>query len=167
VLTKRLLTSAIVVVLVGIAQVAGVAQSRGAKSPVVGVWRLSEVTETGANARTITTPQPGLIIFTPRYYSIELVTSDAPRPELPQQGATDKQRADAFGPFTANAGTYDIKGNELMTTIMTAKNPNAMKSGSQTFTFKMDGKNTLLLTQTRGLNGPVANPATVKFTRVE
>jgi hypothetical protein len=156
-----------IVVLVGIAQVAGIAQSGSTTSPVIGVWRLAEVTETGANARTITTPQPGLIIFTPRYYSIEMVTSDAPRPELPRQGATDKQRAEAFGPFTANAGTYDIKGNELITTIITAKNPNAMKTGSQTFAFKMDGKNTLLLTQTRNQNGPVANPATVKWTRLE
>ena len=167
VITKRLLATAIVVVLVGIAQVVGTAQSGSAKSPVIGVWRVSELTITGPNARTNTSPQPSLFIFTPRYYSIEEVTSDAPRPELPQQGATDKERADAFGPFTANAGTYDIKGNELMATIVTAKNPNAMRNTSQVFTFKMDGKNTLLLTQTSGLNGPFPNPVTRKLTRVE
>jgi hypothetical protein len=166
VLTKRLLTTVTLVVLVGIAQVVGIAQSGNAKSPVIGVWRSSEVITTGPNAGT-TAAQPGLIIFTPRYYSMDLVTSKGPRPELPQQGATDKQRADAFVFFTGNAGTYDIKGNELMTTIITAKNPNAMKKGSQVFTFKMDGKNTLLLTQTSGLNGPEANPATIKLTRVE
>jgi hypothetical protein len=166
-MTKRLLTAAIlVVVLGGITQMVGIAQ--GVKSPVIGVWRTSEVTRTGPNAGTNASPQPGLTIFTSRYYSIDSVTSDAPRPDLPQQGATDKQRADAWGPFTANAGTYAIKGNELTNTVITAKNPNVMKSGGwQAFTFRMDGKNTLWLTQKANQDGPVANPTTFKLTRVE
>ena len=126
------------------------------------------MTITGPNARTIASPQPGLYIFTPRYYSIDMVTSDTPRPDLPQQGATDKQRADAFGPFTANAGTYAIKGNELTNTIIAAKNPNAMTSGGfQVFTFQMDGKKTLWLTQKANQNGPATNPTTIKLTRME
>jgi Lipocalin-like domain len=148
VIAKHLLTASIVVVLVGVAQFVGIAQSGSAKSPVIGVWRLSEATITGPNARTITSPQPSVIIFTPRYYSIEFVTSDAPRPELPQQGATDKQRADAFGPFTANAGTYAIKGDEVTYNITTAKNPRVMNNGNfQVDTFRMEGNNTLWLTR--------------------
>ena len=168
-MTKRLLTAAILVVVLGsIAQMVSVAQSGSASSPVIGVWRVSEVTFTGPNARTVKNPQPGIVIFTPRYYSIESVNTEAPRPELPLEGATDKQRADAFGPFTGNAGTYAVKGNELTRTIMVAKNPRAMNNGNfNVETFKMEGKNTLWLTDKADSRGPAANPTTVKLTRLE
>jgi Lipocalin-like domain len=166
---KRLLPAAtiVVVVLGGLTRI-GVAQSGSASSPVVGAWRVSEIASTGPNAQTIKNPQPGLVIYTPRHYSIDMVTADAPRPAVPTQGATDKQRADAFGPFTANAGTYAIKGDELTHTIVTAKNPATMSSGSfQVYTFRMEGKNTLWLTTKANQTGPVANPTTLKLTRVE
>lgn len=116
----------------------------------------------------MTNPQPSIVIFTPRYYSIESVDTVAPRPELPLQGATDKQRVDAFGPFTANAGTYAIKGNELTRTVIVAKNPRVMNNGNfQVDTFKMEGKNTLWLTGKADSRGPDANPTTVKLARLE
>jgi hypothetical protein len=165
--SRVILAAAAVGACLGVGQMVSLAQ--GKTSPVVGVWRVAELTRTGPNAGTNAHPQPGLYIFTARHYSIETVTSDGPRPELPEQGATDKQRSDAFGPpFTANAGTYEIKGNELIDTVIVAKNPNIMRTGAlQTFTFKMEGKNTLWLTQKANQNGPVTNPPTVKLTRVE
>ena len=168
-MTKRVSTAVILgVVLVGLAQVAGLAQGAGANTPVTGAWRVAEVTRTGPNAGTNKSPQPGLVIFTARHYSIDMVTSDSARPELPAQGQTDKQVAEAFGPFTANAGTYAAKGNELTLSIMAAKNPATMRSGSfQVFTFRMEGKDTLWLTQKATSNGPAANPTTLKLTRVE
>ena len=162
---KRLVAGAVLVVALGIV---AVAQRGGADSPVIGVWRLSEVTLTGPNARTLKNPQPGLVIFTPRYYSRNEVTSDAPRPEIPLQNPTDKQRADAFSPFTANAGTYTITGDEIRYDVITAKHPTAMKNGNVAVdTFRMEGKNTLWLTVKVGPLGSVANPATIKLTRVE
>jgi hypothetical protein len=164
--TRVMLAVGLVGVLGGMAPMVGMAQS--GKSPIVGVWHVAERTTTGPTAGTNANPQPSLFLFTARHYSILTVNSDTPRPDLPQQGATDKQRADAWGPFTANAGTYAIKGNELTNTVLVAKNPNVMKSGGvQVFTFKMDGKNTLSLTQKANQNGPVANPTTFKLTRVE
>ena len=167
-MTKRLLAAATLVVVVGGITRIGVAQSGGANSPVIGVWRVSEITRTGPNAGTVKNPQPGIVIFTARHYSIDMVTSDAPRPELPAQGPTDKQIADAFGPFTGNAGTYAIKGTELTRTPVAAKSPNAMSSGIfQVETIKMEGKDTLWLTPKANRAGPVANPTTLKLTRVE
>ncbi len=164
---KHLAAAATLVVLLGgVARIG--AQSGSANSPVVGVWRVSELAATGPNASTIKNPQPGLVIFTQRHYSIDMVISDGPRVEVPTQGATDKQRADAFGPFTGNAGTYTIKGNELTNNIITAKNPATMSNGSfQVYTFKTEGKNTLWLTSKANRAGPVANPGTIKLTRVE
>ena len=167
-MTRHLSAAIFIVVLGAIAQTDGIAQSGNANAPVIGVWRVSEITRTGPNAGTVKNPQPGIVIFTARHYSIDMVTSDAPRPELPAQGATDKQVADAFGPFTGNAGTYAIKGNELTRTPVAAKSPNAMSSGIfQVETIKMEGKDTLWLTPKANRAGPVANPTTLKLTRVE
>ena len=126
--TKRLLTAAVLVgVVVGITQRSGFAQGGSSNSAVIGVWRVSEVTTTGPNGRKNTNPQPGVRIFTQRYYGIDEVTSNAPRPELPPPPkATDKQVAEAFGPFIGQAGTYEIKGNELTTKRIAAKNPGTM-----------------------------------------
>ena len=102
---KRLL---FVSVLISIAWILGHAQFGNSNSGVIGVWSVSEMTFKGPNERTVTKPQPGIVIITPHYYSRNLVTSDAPRPDLPPpHKLTDKQIADAFGPFIANAGTYE------------------------------------------------------------
>jgi hypothetical protein len=86
----------------------------------------------------------------------------------PPDKATDKQIAEAFVPFTANAGTYEIRGDELTTKRITAKNPAEMRAGnSLTFTFRLDGRDTLWLTSKTDENGPPANPTAVKLTRLE
>lgn len=93
---KRLLVAG---VLIGIAQIVGHAQRGNSNSGIIGVWRVSEIAFIEENKRTVTKPQPGIIIFTPRYYSRNLVTSDEQRAELPPPDKrTDKQIADAFGP---------------------------------------------------------------------
>jgi hypothetical protein len=95
------------------------------------------------------------------------VTSDTPRPELPLQ-ATDKQVADAYRPFTANAGTYEIKGDELTYKIIVGKSPETMHEGNfRVVTFRMEGKDTLWLTQKATPAGALTNPTTVKLTRLE
>jgi len=156
-------------VLIGVVQIVGSAQRGGSNSAVIGVWRVSELTVTGPNARKVTNPQPSVVIFTQRYFSIDEVTSNAPRPELPPSDKrTDKQIADAFGPFIAQAGTYEIKGNEITYKRIAAKNPATMRSGDFIVdTFKMEGKNTLWVTSKTNQNEPVANPPTRKLTRLE
>jgi hypothetical protein len=163
---KRLLVAG---VLVSVAGIAGHAQHGTSNAGIIGVWRVSKMTFRGPNERTVTQPQPGIVIFTPHYYSRNLVTSDAARPEVPPPATrTDKQIADAYGPFIANAGTYDIKGSELTTKRVSAKNPAEMRAGNfLTFAFRLDGRDTLWLTSKADENGPVANPTTVKLTRLE
>lgn len=163
--TKRLF---VVGVLIGIAEIVGCAQREDSNSGVIGVWRVSELTFIEPNERTVTKPQPGIVIITPHYYSRNLVISDTPRPELPQDQPTDKQIADAFKPFIANAGTYEIRGTELTTRRIAAKNPAEMRAGNfLTFTFRLEGRDTLWLTSKTDENGPVVNPTSVKLTRLE
>ena len=143
------------------------AQSAVAQANLEGVWKVTEVTFTGPNARTITNLQPGLFIFTKKHYSVQAVTGEKPRPDLPQENATDAQIAAAFRSFSANAGTYEIKGTTVTIRQMVAKNPNNMKPGSfVTFDFKIDG-NTLSLTPKVNTAGPIANPLTLKLVRLE
>lgn len=156
-------------VVIGMTGIVGHAQLGNSNSSVIGVWRVTEITFKGPNERTVTQPQPGIVIVTPRYYSRNIVTSDAPRPELPSPDKlTDKQIADAFGPFIANAGTYEIRGDELTTKRITAKNPAEMRDGNfLTFTFRLEGRDTLWLTSKMDENGPLANPTAVKLNRLE
>jgi Lipocalin-like domain len=145
------------------------AQQGGRSAPsIVGVWRSAEVTTTGDNARTNTSPQPGFRIFTQRHYSMTAVTADKPRPELPPLGkATDKEIAAAFGPFIGEAGTYEIKGNEIHQRPIAAKVPNFMRSANVVVgRFKLEG-DTLWITRKSDQDGPTKNPITVKWTRVE
>jgi hypothetical protein len=140
-----------------------------AKTPLEGVWKLVERTPTNANAPSNANPQPGLYIFTGKHYSMFSVSGDKPRAELPQDlnEATLEQFRDAWR-FTANSGTYDIKGNVVTTHPIVAKSPRAMlkKVAFDTFTFTIEG-DMLTLTYTGTSDGPVANPTTVRMVRIE
>jgi hypothetical protein len=142
-------------------------RSASAQGKLEGVWKITEVTLTGPNTRTITNPQPGLFIFTKKHYSMMMITGEKPRPDLPQKDATDAQKVATWTPFTANAGTYEVKGAVLTFHPTVAKNPNGMAPGSVgTCDFKIE-RNTLTITIKAIQAGPVANPYTMKFTRLE
>src|SRR5215813_9115727 len=113
----------------------GWAVSAQQRPTIKGVWRNTVIAYTGPNARTITA-QPGYFIFTDKYYSVTRVNKDTARSPLPPPDkATEKERADAFGAFTARAGTYAITATELKTDLTVDLNPSAMR-GVATFTFK-------------------------------
>jgi len=102
------------------------------KTELQKVWQLTEVTRTGENAGTNTHPQPGLIIFTEKFYSWIRVDSDQPRPEIPADSgkASRAEVVAAWGPFTANSGTYGISGQTLTIHLTIAKDPAVMRNGN-------------------------------------
>src|SRR5262245_44324423 len=75
-------------------------------NPLIGAWKIVETTP--ANGEKITSPQPSLYIFTPRYYSAMAVTGTRPRPQYTQGNATTEQKVEMFDAFVANAGTYTL-----------------------------------------------------------
>jgi hypothetical protein len=162
--------AAFLIALVGITQRVGLAQSTPTQ-PFVGVWRLAEIDDAGPKAKKNVSPQPGVVIFVPRYYSVNVITSDAARAELPRGELNKlpaKQIIDAFGPFAAEAGTYEVKGNEITYKRITAQNPNAMRAGNYSVdTFRFEGKDTLWLTGKSNQDGPESNPQTVKLMRMQ
>jgi hypothetical protein len=147
-----------------------VVQSASAQSKLEGVWRVTEVTFTGQNAGKITVAasHPNLLIFTKKHFSfLNIASTTATRPDLPQQGATDTQKVATWTPLVAWAGTYEVKGNTYTTRNIVAKDPSEMVPGNfSTCEFKIEG-DTLTWTPKTDQNGPVANPVITKLVRVE
>jgi hypothetical protein len=82
------------------------------------------------------------------------------------KATADELRA-AWGPFAAEAGTYEITGNLITMRPVAAKNPAAMAPGAfTTWSYRLEGK-TLWVTAERNQKGPIANPVTVKCVRAE
>jgi len=149
--------------------VAATASAKIKSTALTGTWKVTSVKTTGPNARTVTSPQPGLYVFTGTHYSIMTINSDQPRPLLPTdltKATADELRA-VYGPFTANSGTYEASGANVTFKPEVAKNPPVMAPGATNVSsFKIEG-NTLTLTSVRNQDGPVANPTTTTLTRVE
>ena len=135
---------------------------------VQGVWRTLEVVVPGAAGRTFK-PTATLAIFHGRHYSRVEVHAEQPRPLLgnPADASADQLRA-VWGPFVAEAGTFEVSGSDVITMRVTvAKNPAAMRDGaSSVYTYRRQG-DTLTLTEVRTPAGPSPLAVTVTLTRVE
>jgi hypothetical protein len=156
------------VCLIAMALLATIANAQLKPTPLTGTWRITEAKFTGPNARTVRSPQPGLLILTGNYYSRVLITSDQPRtPIKDQTKATAAELLATWGPFNVASGTYEVSGSNLTVHPLVAKNPQVMAPGALlVYSFKVAG-NLLTITDVRNANGPVANPATITYTRVE
>ena len=164
---RQTLALIVVVLVVG---VVGISFAQTTPS-LQGVWRVTELTVTGANASTNKSPQPSLFIFTKQHYSIVTIVGTAARKNIANPANPDKltdaeklARYEAWDLLTANAGTYDIKGSTLTTHPTVAKNPGVM-GVPQTREFKIDGS-ILTLTQKSPTGQPVGQ-TTTRLTRVE
>ena len=104
----------LLVLLLGAGLLTSQAAADRPKSPSVqGVWQAVEVTMTGPIPKTITIPEPrpNLTILTAKHYSRVQIEAEGPRPLLADvtKASADELRA-AWGPFTAEAGTYGRLG---------------------------------------------------------
>ena len=148
---------------------------------IKGVWRVVERTITDSSTGrqdpfgafpvgTHTTLQPELMIFTGRHYSRTTDTAATPRPTAPYKtpGKPTLEELQAeWGPFAANAGTYETSETTVTLRAIVAKNPRGQRDTNFTkLTFKLDGNN-LWLTPVETEGGPIANPVTSKYVRVE
>ena len=159
------------------------AASAQTKSPVEGVWKVTEVVvqqghendwlsgETSAEkTTTITTPEPGLIIFTKNHYSQLIVRGNKPRAAVPppkdRRNLTDAEKLALFEQWRvviANAGTYEVKGSTLIIRGIVAKNvASTTRETPVEVTFTLEGPDTLWLSSTT-----VPTEARTKLTRVE
>jgi hypothetical protein len=145
------------------------------KRPVEGVWKIIEVVAPSSNpaekgaTTTDSNPQPSLVIFTRGYFSQLSVMGGQPRPAVEPakdpQNLTDAEkiaRFEQWRPFSATAGTYEIKGTTLSMRVMVAKSVQVMTSQTPLeWTLKLEGTNTLWLI------GKSATEPRFKLTRLE
>jgi hypothetical protein len=150
--------------------VATVSTLRASNSPTAfeGVWKTVEVVVPGSTPQTFR-PVATLAIFHGKHYSRVEVHVENARPVLkdPAMASADELRA-VWGPFVAEAGTFDVTDNNVITMrAIVAKNPAAMTNGATSvYTFRRDG-DTLTLTQTRTPFTSNAVPVRIKLMRVE
>jgi hypothetical protein len=157
-------------VLVGGLVVSSVIGGQATSPSLQGVWQAVEVTMSGPTRRTIAIPEPrpNLTVITAKHYSRVQVEAEGPRPAVADaaKANADELRA-AWGPFYAEAGTYEVSGDRITLRPVAAKNPAAMAPGAfTTWSYRLEG-NTLWVTAERNQNGPITNPVTVKSVRVE
>ena len=132
------------------------AQSAGS---LKGAWKVVAVT--AADGKADTAPQPGLYVFTGTHYSIQRVNSA--RPATAGVSSPDKDRLAAYDAFTANTGTYEVKGNTLTTKPLVAKNPSVMGTTGQS-ELRFEGTSVVHVTSP---NPGGVGKTTVKLQRVE
>ena len=140
-------------------------ESVAPENPLVGVWKLVQMDFTGPEARTVPDPQPGIGIFTERYVTFMAVTRDTPRAELPEN-PTDAQLAEAFNSFLAGVSTYEAQENTITLHPVINKDPNTKPSDTMTMEYQLEG-DTLSITPKGTPEGPIENPYSAKFIRVE
>ena len=147
------------------------------KKPIEGAWKVTEIVVTGTDASTVANPQPGLIIFARKHYSVMWIPGNQPRSLFKGEDPTNEEKIAAYDSFVANSGTYEVAGATLTLHPMVARSPNFMAGGVSKSQLRIEGK-TLWLTQkntdisirTGDRVAPSSGPASetrVKLTRVE
>jgi hypothetical protein len=119
---------------------------------------------------TQTAVQPGLLIFTGRHYSRVTDTAVESRPRtgfaIADKPTLEELQA-RWGPFAANAGTYDVSGSTLTLRPLVSKEPREQREGNfARLTVKMDG-NSLWLTPFENDRERIVAGVTSKYVRVE
>jgi Lipocalin-like domain len=152
------------------------AQSSTKKS-IEGVWKVTEIVVTGEDAVNVPSPQPGLIIFTEKHYSVMWIPGNQPRTLFKGESPTNEEKIAAYDSFVANAGSYEVTGETLTLHPVVSRSPNFMAGGSAKNQFRIEGttlcllqKNTDLSVRTGDRVATSSGPASetrLKLTRVE
>lgn len=151
---KRAVSCLGVVIVFGIVSMALAQQP---KKNLRGTWKVVEVN--GGPEGTNKSPQPGLFMFTDRYYSAMRVTGTKPRPKFASNTvATDAEKLASYDGFFAQAGTYDVSGTTVTTRPLVAKAEFPMTGPPSKAEVKIDGDT---------LRWTFATGQIVTFTRVE
>jgi hypothetical protein len=119
---------------------------------------------------TQTAVQPGLLLITKKHYSRTTDTAVQPRPTagyaIPASPTLEELQA-RWGPFAANAGTYELAGDTLTLRAFVAKEPRDQTPGGfARLRVKLDG-DILSLTPIERSDGPIVAGVTSRYARVE
>ena len=142
---QRLALCAFLIIVFGLRlDTAAVEQQTDFAKAIVGVWRAVGSVDESISSQAERSHQPAIYIFTARHYSIQSINGGNPRPDVPQ-GLPEVERKLAiyehWARFTAHSGTYEIRGSEMTTTPIVAKNSRVMTPlGVEHWRIKADGE---------------------------
>jgi hypothetical protein len=163
---KAVITASFTVLLSGLPLPESEVKAQTPAPRLAGAWRVLQVTGDSSGKRITRRAQPGLYIFTERHYSITRVEGSTPRPDFPAnlRRTADSYR-DVWGPFIAQAGTYEVKGGFISTRPFVSKNPASMRPGIfSTLRWRIVA-DTLWLAPIANNEGPIPGGAIVKLLR--
>ncbi len=127
-----------------------------------GVWKSTEVSLTSPDTSwTQTDSRPALLMFTEHHYSWTGTRGSGSRERLSDE-PSDAERLEAWGPFFASAGTYEVTGSTVTLRAIVAKNPNSEGSWTWTYTYRIEG-DTLWMTWETATGAEIS----VTFLRLE
>jgi hypothetical protein len=129
------------------------------ENELVGVWKVTEATNTGPEAGTIIASQPSYLIFTKKHMSSTAILGEAPRAKLPEK-PTDAQKAADYDRLIADVSTYEVEGNTFTQHYLVSKDPNTKLGDLWSMEYRIEGGDLILTSKT-------ANPFTLKCVRVE
>ncbi len=113
--------------------------ARAQEDALRGVWKVTEVSGTSPDTSwTNTDPRPALLMFAEHHYSSIGTRGRGSRERLSDE-PSDAERLEAWGPFRANAGTYEVTGSTVTGRAIVAKNPNNEGSWTRTYTYRIEG----------------------------
>ena len=136
------------------ASIAHAARKGSTEGSLEGVWKITNVVTSGANAATISSPQPSVVIFTRGHYAY-VSGGNAPRKAAvaakDPDKLTDAEKLAKFQEWdglTGQAGTFDVKGATLTRHPTVAKNVAVMTTdGPITQEFKVKGDSLVLISK--------------------
>jgi hypothetical protein len=93
-----------------------------------GGWTLASASLVGRDTTIVNRwPQPGLVIFTGRHYSLMYVEGSAPRsPFADPMRPTDAEKLKAFDTFVGHSGSYTVVDSVIRMHVVVAKSPSMM-----------------------------------------
>jgi len=122
------------------------------KKPIEGVWKVTEIVVTGADAANVATPQPGLIIFARKHYSVIWIPGNQPRSLFKGEDPTNEEKIAAYDSFVANSGTYEVAGETLTLHPVVSRSPNFMAGGAAKNQFRIEGTKLWLIQKNTDLS---------------
>jgi len=182
-MTRMLMVTALAVAIVTAVAPGQVARTERSEPSIRGVWRNIErvipaTTDPGHRVDpfghvpvgTQTNVQPGLLIITAKHYSRTTDTAVQPRPTTGYTVAgtpTIEELQARWGPFAANAGTYELSGDTITLRALVSKEPRDQTGGRfARLRIRLDG-NVLSLTPFETSDGRIAAGVTSRYVRVE
>jgi len=114
---------------------------------VNGVWRVAHVSFRGLD---FDTTEPDLLLFTDGHYAAVSVRGEGEWEPLPED-STDEQRLASLDRFFANAGTYEVVGNEIRMKVIVSKSSRVTAERIENIaTYEFRDDDTLIVTYRSG-----------------